>query len=243
MTDDGKLGVGVVGIGWVSHQHIGTLVTNPHTEVVGLCSGSLENAQNAKEEHGLTNAHCYNDYEQMLKQDNLDVIFICSTNEKHVDQAIAGAEAGNHLLIEKPAALSWEGLKSIAAAVDKAGVVACEGFELHWSPYFLIVHKLIRANAFGNIFYGECDYFSANWPQWYVGYPWVKTREQGGSALAAAGLPRRGRAAAVHARRGRPRGGPLGQLHEDVRLGRHRAQRDQLQRRPHRQGRLHPGGQ
>ena len=105
MTDDGKLGVGVVGIGWVSHQHIGTLVTNPHTEVVGLCSGSLENAQNAKEEHGLSNAHCYNDYEQMLKQDNLDVIFICSTNEKHVDQAIAGAEAGNHLLIEKPAAL------------------------------------------------------------------------------------------------------------------------------------------
>ena len=78
-------------------------------------------------------------------------------------------------------------MKAIVAAVDKAGVVACEGFELHWSPYFLIVHKLIKANAFGNIFYGECDYFSANWPQWYVGYPWVKTREQGGSALAAAG--------------------------------------------------------
>ena len=153
----------------------------------GSAAAAWQNAQNAKEEHGLSNAHCYDDYEQMLKQDNLDVIFICSTNEKHVDQAVAGAEAGNHLLIEKPASLTWEGLKSIAAAVDKAGVVACEGFELHWSPYFLIVHKLIKANAFGNIFYGECDYFSANWPQWYVGYPWVKTREQGGSALAAAG--------------------------------------------------------
>ena len=187
MTDNGKLGVGVVGIGWVSHQHIDTLVKNPHTEVVGLCSASRENAENAKEEHGLANAHIYTDYEQMLKQDNLDMVYICSTNEKHVSQVLAAADAGKHMLIEKPAALNWEDMKAIVAAVEKAGVVACEGFELHWSPYFLIVHKLIKANAFGNIFYGECDYFSANWPQWYVGYPWVKTREQGGSALAAAG--------------------------------------------------------
>ena len=225
MTDNGKLGVGVVGIGWVSHQHIDTLVKNPHTEVVGLCSASRENAENAKEEHGLANAHVYTDYEQMIKQDNLDMVYICSTNEKHVPQVLAAADAGKHMLIEKPAALNWEDMKAIVAAVDKAGVVACEGFELHWSPYFLIVHKLIKANAFGNIFYGECDYFQRQLAPVVRRLPLGEDSRARRFRAGGRGLSRGRRAAAIHARRGRSRGGPLGQLHEDLRLGRHRAQR------------------
>jgi predicted dehydrogenase len=46
---------------------------------------------------------------------------------------------------------------------------------------------MLNADLFGNIYYAECDYFSGNQQQWYGGYHWVKTKERGGSALAAAG--------------------------------------------------------
>ena len=185
--DGRKLGVGIIGIGWVAGEHIKAYQQNAHCEVVAVASRSRENAEAACRTHGLSAARVYTDYQELLKDDGVDVVSICSMNHEHVEQGVAAAEAGKHVLVEKPIALDLEGLRRLERAIEQAGVKSQGGFELHWSPYFQSVHNMIDSGFFGDIYYAECDYFSGNWEKWYAGYEWVKTREKGGSALPAAG--------------------------------------------------------
>jgi predicted dehydrogenase len=182
-----QFGVGVAGISWVSHEHIKAFEKNPHTHVVALQSASMDNANAARERHGLDDAKTYTSYEQMLSDPRVEVVTICSTNEKHARQAIQAAQAGKHVLIEKPIALTLEELRELKQTITSAGVKSVTSFVLHWNPYFESIKKFIEAGAMGRPFYGEVDYFSGNWQKWYAGLSWVRTRAQGGSALLAAG--------------------------------------------------------
>lgn len=182
-----RIGVGVVGIGWVAHPHIDAWLKTGHCDIVALCSRSEENARAAVARHGLTNCRTYTDYEQMLRQENLDLVDICSLNASHAEQGIAAAEAGKHVLVEKPVAMTLDELRQMARAIDKAGVKSLAGFVLHWSPYFDIVKSLIQRDFLGTLFYGETDYISGRWPKWYAGYYWARTKKEGGNSLLLAG--------------------------------------------------------
>lgn len=187
MPDQKKLGIGIIGIGWVAHEHIKGWKQNPHSEIVALASHSRENAENARTQHGLDRARIYTDWAELIQDERVDVVDVCSMNHLHVPQGVAAAEAGKHVLIEKPASNDLEGLRQLEAAIDRAGVKSLVSFELHWSPYFQSVHTMIDNDFFGPLFYAECDYFSGNWEKWYPGYAWVKSKEKGGSALPSAG--------------------------------------------------------
>lgn len=185
-TLERKLGVGIIGLGWVAGEHIKAYQQNPHCRIVALASHSREHAEAVRQQHALGDARIYTDYQELLRDGDVDVVSICSKNHEHAAQSVAAAEAGKHVLIEKPVALDLAGLRQVEQAVTRAGIKSQVGFELHWSPYFQSVHRMVDAGFFGPLFYAECDYFSGNWEQWYPGYAWVKTKEQGGSALPAA---------------------------------------------------------
>lgn len=181
------LGVGVIGMSWVAGEHVKAYLANPHCTVAALAGSSAVRVAEVAAAHGLSSAHRYTDWRDLVSNPDVDVVSICSTNELHVPQAVAAAEAGKHVLIEKPVALDHDGYRRVQDAIDRNGVKSQVGFELHWSPYFQTVHSMIDADLLGSIHYAECDYFSGNQEKWYGGYPWVKTKERGGSALAAAG--------------------------------------------------------
>jgi predicted dehydrogenase len=181
------LGVGVIGMSWVAGEHIKAYLANPHCDVVALAGSSGSRVAEVATAHGLHGAHQYRDWHDLIADARVHVVSICSTNEMHVPQAVAAAEAGKHVLIEKPVALDHEGYGRVQDAIERNGVKSQVGFELHWSPYFQSIHTMLNADLFGNIHYAECDYFSGNQEKWYGGYSWVKTKARGGSALAAAG--------------------------------------------------------
>ena len=93
MTPDGKLGVGIVGIGWVAGEHIKAFEANPHASVIALCSSSRENAENVRQTNGLGPARVYTDYEQFLQDPEIDIVAVCSVNNLHVEQG-CGRGAG-----------------------------------------------------------------------------------------------------------------------------------------------------
>jgi predicted dehydrogenase len=77
---------------------------NPSCAVVALASHSQDNAVAAQQQHGLAAARMHTDWTDLMRDEHVDVVDICSMNHLHVPQGIAAAEAGKHLLIEKPAA-------------------------------------------------------------------------------------------------------------------------------------------
>ncbi len=112
----------------------------------------------------------------------MDIVNLSGPNHVHAEQGIAAAEAGKHMLMEKPMCLSMAENRALAAAVAKAGVRSVVSFVLRWNPLFENLKSLLAANAIGELFYVEVDYWHGLAP-WWTGYAWGHTKAGGGSAM------------------------------------------------------------
>ncbi len=180
-----QLGVGIVGTGWVSGEHIRAFEANPHTKVVALCGRTEASARAKAKECGIDCA-IYTDYAQMLKHAGLDIVSIATPPNLHRDEAVAAARAGKHLMLEKAMGVTLEDIRAIRDAVRETKVKSVVSFVLRWNPLFDIIKKQLAAGALGRVFYGEVDYFHGIGP-WYGQYGWNIKKDVGGSSLLSAG--------------------------------------------------------
>jgi predicted dehydrogenase len=186
MSDEKALGVGIVGTGWVSAEHIRAFERNPSTRVTAICSRQRERARAKAESLGLTRCRPYDDYEAMLRDPEVQIVSICTPHHLHAEQGIQAARAGKHLLVEKPIALELTQLRSLERAVREAGVRSVVSFVLRWNPLFKIIKAMLAERIIGEIFYAEVDYLHGIGP-WYLQYAWNIRKEIGGSSLLTAG--------------------------------------------------------
>ncbi|HEB33359.1 MAG TPA: Gfo/Idh/MocA family oxidoreductase, partial [Spirochaetes bacterium] len=105
-------GVGVYGIGWVAGAHIDAMLQNPQLKIAALGSRRKESAEKKNEEIG-GKAKIVTSFEEMLKMDDVDIIDITTPNVLHAEETIAAAEAGKHVIIEKPIAMNFKELVAI----------------------------------------------------------------------------------------------------------------------------------
>jgi len=179
------LNVGVVGLGWVAGAHIQTFKKVKGMRPAAVCSRRDLNPAALEAEYGVP-LKAYNDYEAMLKDPSIDVIDICTPHPMHPDQAVAAAQAGKHLIIEKPISISFQDLKRVRDAVKKASVKACVCFECRYSAHFTMIRSVIDQGLLGKIHYAEVDYYHGIGP-WYGQYGWNIRKDMGGSSLLTAG--------------------------------------------------------
>ena len=179
------LNVGIVGLGWVAGAHIETFKNVEGANITAVCSRRNLDEKELEKQFGIP-LKVYNDYEEMLKDDSLDIIDICTEHPLHPEQAIAAANAGKHLIIEKPIALTWEDAKSVREAVQKAGVQVCICFEVRFSGQAMAIHSMLEQGLLGDLHYGEVDYYHGLGP-WYGQYTWNIKEDMGGSSLLTAG--------------------------------------------------------
>jgi predicted dehydrogenase len=186
---DGQLNVGVVATGLVASAHIDNWKQVEGAEVVAVCSRSKQRAQNAIESHGLTQAKAYDDYHALLKHDGLDVVCLCTPHYQHPDETIAAAEAGKHIVIEKPVALNQDDLKRMLKAVQDNGVLTSVCFELQWIGSFRNTKAMVERGDLGELFYAEAGYNHGISRENIPGqFTWGHHRvETGGSAMLTAG--------------------------------------------------------
>ena len=111
-----------------------------------------------KDEFGL-DCDILDDYESLLKRDDIDVIDICSPNFLHAEEAISAASSNKHVVIEKPIAMNFDELRAVTDAIVKAGVKSQVGFVCRWNPHIQSIRSMIDKGGLGEIFYVETDYY------------------------------------------------------------------------------------
>jgi len=178
-------GVGIIGAGWVSGEHIRAFTVNPFTEVRGIYSRRRETAAAKLQETGVT-AKVHDSLDSLLSDPDIDIISICSPPNLHCEHVVAGAAAKKHMVIEKPVAMNAAELQKMQKAVREAGVTTIVSFVLRWNPMFETTKQLIADDAIGDIMYAECDYVHWIGPH-YGQYTWSRTKAAGGSSLLSAG--------------------------------------------------------
>lgn len=180
-----KYKVGIVGTGWVAGEHVKAFEANPLTQVVGLASRTAAGAEAKRAELGV-DCRVYDTVEQLLDDESIDIVSICSPPNVHASQVIHAAQAGKHMVIEKPLAMDRHEVWRMQEAVATAGVKTVSSFVLRWNPLFETIKALLGDGALGRVFHAECDYWHWVGPH-YGQYRWSKTKEAGGSSLLSAG--------------------------------------------------------
>lgn len=181
-----ELGVGIIGSGWVAGSHIQAFEANPHTEVRAIVS--RDKARAAARAAELKLAHCrpFDRLAEMLASPDIHIVSIATPHHLHVEQGVAAAQAGKHLMLEKPVALDLAGLRKLQAAVRAAKVKTVVCFVLRWNPLFETIKAMLKDDVVGSLLYAEVDYFHGLGPQ-YAQYEWNVKKEIGGSSLLTGG--------------------------------------------------------
>ena len=183
-----RLGVGVVGIGWVATEHLRAFTRNPHVRVTMLCDREEAPARSRLAKAGIEvpGARFTRRYVDLLEARDVDIVSIATPNHLHASQAVQAASAGKHILLEKPTGLDLSELRRIRDAVRRAGVRTIVSFELHYNPYLRFVRWLRESGHLGRLVFARVQYLSRV-TDWYSGWSWVRTSRSGRSHLLAAG--------------------------------------------------------
>ncbi len=174
------LGVAIHGAGEVAYAHAASWQRNPRVRIVSVSSRRRASAQALVDKLELDCA-VTDRYEDVLSNRDVHIVNVSGPNHVHATQAIAAAESGRHVLVEKPTVLSMDDNRALSAAVAKAGVRSIVSFVLRWNPMFQSLKTLLAKNTIGDLFYAEVDYWHGIHPT-YRGWTWAAKRATGGSA-------------------------------------------------------------
>src|SRR6476620_8295100 len=117
------------------------------SEITAIASRDLARAQSAAKQLGIPKA--YGSYEELIADPEIEAIYNPLPNHLHVPWSIRAAQAGKHVLCEKPIALTADEARTLLAARDANGVQVAEAFMVRTHPQWLEVEKLVASGAIG----------------------------------------------------------------------------------------------
>ena len=120
-----------------------------YATIGAIASRDLAKARAAADELGIPTA--YGSYEELLADPNIDVIYNPLPNQLHIPWTIKAAEAGKHVLCEKPLSMTVAEAKSVLAVRDRTGVAIGEAFMIRCHPQWLRLQELIRDGRIGDL--------------------------------------------------------------------------------------------
>ncbi len=145
-----QLNIGIIGAGRIGKVHMQSITYNvPSAKVLGITDVFKDGLQELADKYGIPKV--YNDYKEMLADEEIDAVLVCSSTDTHADISIEAAEAGKHIFCEKPVDLTPEKVKAVIAAVEKAGVKLQVGFNRRFDHNFAHVRSLINDGKVGNL--------------------------------------------------------------------------------------------
>lgn len=155
-----KVRWGVLGVsGIATNKVIPALQKGESTEVVAIASRDAHRARSAANDLGIPRAH--GSYEALLADPGIDVVYIPLPNHLHVPWTAKAAEAGKHVLCEKPIGLTAAETRSLLAVRERTGVIIGEAFMVRCHPQWIETRRLIAEGRVGDLrlVSGDFSYF------------------------------------------------------------------------------------
>lgn len=169
--------VGLVGYGFMGHMHSQCHAAAGESKIVAVADVDPAKRDEAKEKY---NCEVYASVEEMLKSADIDMVDICTPTYLHAEHVVAAANAGKHILCEKPMAMSVEECDKMIDAVNKNGVTMMVAQVIRFWPEYQVVKELIDSGKLGKIQWLSARRLSppANWA--WEKWLWDPKRSGGG---------------------------------------------------------------
>jgi len=179
---DKKVKVGFIGCGAiVEGKYVKALSYIPEAELVAFCDIIPEKAVRTRELFNAPGAKIYEDYTEMLKDESIDVIHVCTPNRSHSPITVAALKAGKHVLCEKPMAATYKEAKAMYDTSVEMGKILSIGYQYRCMPPQLYLKEMCENGDLGEIYFAKAHALRRRGvPTWGV---FLKAEEQGGGPL------------------------------------------------------------
>lgn len=154
---NGKLQVGIIGCGGIANQkHLPALTGCADLcEIVGFCDIIEDRAKTACEKYGAPGAKYYVDYKELLKDERIDVVHVCTPNVAHSQITVDSFEAGKNVLCEKPMSHSSAEAQRMIDAWKKSGKKFTIGYQNRFRSDAQALKQAVDAGELGEIYFAK----------------------------------------------------------------------------------------
>lgn len=150
---DKKLKVGIIGTGWIAEAHIKEYKRMEDVEVVALADLIPGKAEAFKERYEVKGARCYLSDMEMLENEKLDAVSVCTYNAQHAPCTIHALEHGVNVLLEKPFTVTLDEAIEVMKAEKKSGKILTIGFQPRMSANMQMIKKIVDSGELGQVYY------------------------------------------------------------------------------------------
>ena len=167
-----KLGVALVGLGsYSTYQLAPALQETEYCYLAGIVTGTPAKEKMWSNKYGIPgkNRYNYNNFDMIKDNPDIDIVYVVLPNSMHAEFSIRAAQAGKHVICEKPMALNVVECDEIIKACMVSGVKLGMGYRLHSEPYTQEIKRFVREKTFGKVkdMISEAAYTSRGNPnQW-----------------------------------------------------------------------------
>jgi predicted dehydrogenase len=147
---------GVMGPGWIAERFVESLQAHTRQQVVAVGSRSLDRAQQFATRYDVATA--VGSYAELAEQPDVDIVYVASPHQAHLEHALLCLESGKHVLVEKPIALSASQAREIAAAAESAGLYCAEALWTMFLPKWDVLRQVLEQGLLGDLKSVYVDY-------------------------------------------------------------------------------------
>ncbi|MEM9673131.1 MAG: Gfo/Idh/MocA family oxidoreductase [Bacteroidota bacterium] len=147
-----RLGLALVGLGNYSKGQLApALEQTEKCYLAGIVTGTPAKAEEWKQKYNIPDGNIYNydNYDELVNNDDIDIIYVVLPNSMHAEYTIRAAKAGKHVMCEKPMAISVDECQQMIDACNQNNVQLAVGYRLHYEPFNQEVIRLGQEQVFG----------------------------------------------------------------------------------------------
>ncbi len=148
-----KVKVGIIGCGWIADSHIRQYLQMEDVEIVAGADLIPGKAEKFFADHGVEGVRCYPSHKEMIDNEELDAVSICTYNCQHAEPTIYALEHGVNVMLEKPFTVTLDEAVAVMKAEKKSGKILTIGFQPRMSENMQMIKKIVESGELGDIYY------------------------------------------------------------------------------------------
>ncbi|MYB76873.1 MAG: Gfo/Idh/MocA family oxidoreductase, partial [Chloroflexi bacterium] len=166
MAAQAAIGFGVIGAGGIAGSHTQAIKDAAGAELIGIGDVEPQFAVGLAEKHNVT---AYGSVAELLADDAIQVVNICTPTGTHAELGIQAAEAGKHVICEKPLDVTLEKADALIAACREHDVKLMAIFQSRLHPLYAKVKETIASGRLGRVFYADVQLYWLRTAEYFAG--------------------------------------------------------------------------
>lgn len=175
-----QLGFGIIGCGRIAPKHVESIIAINEAKLIGVCDIVPEKADDFASKYG---GQAYYNYHDLLQNPEIDVVNICTSSGVHAEIGIAAAQAGKHVIVEKPMAMNMKEANALIRACEEAQVILAVCHQNRFNHSIKRLRKAFDEGRFGKLTHSNATVRWNRNDDYYRQASWRGTWAQDGGCL------------------------------------------------------------